>query len=174
MMKQFENKYFDSVRLKTYLFFENVIRCLCNVHALRKFKESYKLLPNNKERKTSDEAIAIQKYDEIIHCSNLIDKKVTEKYKDPEKRIEYITKRRKEELKPKFEKFLLWLEEIAPRNERKYSMNKAIQYVLNHKEGLMEFTENAIIPHDNNICERSIRPFVVIRNRCLGSGACHH
>lgn len=52
-----------------------VVRCLCNVHALRKFKDSYKLLPNNKERKTSDEAKAIQKYDEIIHHSNLIDGK---------------------------------------------------------------------------------------------------
>ena len=76
----------------------------------------------------------------------------------------YITKRRKEELKPKFEKFLSWLEEIEPRNKGKYSMSKAIQYVLNNKEGLMEFTNDAIIPHDNTSCERSIRPFVVIRN----------
>lgn len=145
---------------------ENVIRCLCNVHALRKFKDAYKLLPNNKERKTSDEAKAIQKYDEIIHHTNLIDQKAVEKYRDVEKRMEYVTKRRKEELKPMFEKFLSWLEEIEPRNKGKYSMSKAIQYVLNHKEGLMEFTNNAIIPHDNTSCERSIRPFVVIRNRC--------
>lgn len=145
---------------------ENVIRCLCNVHALRKFKDAYKLLPNNKERKTSDEAKAIQKYDEIIHHTNLIDQKAVEKYRNTEKRMEYITKRRKEELKPMFEKFLSWLEEIEPRNKGKYSMSKAIQYVLNHKEGLMEFTNNAIIPHDNTSCERSIRPFVVIRNRC--------
>lgn len=145
---------------------ENVIRCLCNVHALRKFKDAYKLLPNNKERKTSDEAKAIQKYDEIIHHTNLIDQKAVEKYRDVEKRMEYVAKRRKEELKPMFEKFLSWLEEIEPRNKGKYSMSKAIQYVLNHKEGLMEFTNNAIIPHDNTSCERSIRPFVVIRNRC--------
>lgn len=76
----------------------------------------------------------------------------------------YITKRRKEELKPKFEKFLSWLEEIEPRNKGKYSMSKAIQYVLNNKEGLMEFTNDAIIPHDNTSCKRSVRPFVVIRN----------
>lgn len=160
------NGYLETDAYDGYNKVENVIRCLCNVHALRKFKDSYKLLPNNKERKTSDEAIAIQKYDEIIHHSNLIDKKAVEKYRDPEKRMEYITKRRKDELKPMFEKFLSWLEEIAPRNKGKYSMSKAIQYVLNHKEGLMEFTNNAIIPHDNTSCERSIRPFVVIRNRC--------
>ena len=32
-------------------------------------------------------------------------KKQGEKYSNPEKRMEYITKRRKEELKPKFESF---------------------------------------------------------------------
>lgn len=151
----------------------NIVRCLCNVHALRKFKDAYKLLPNNKERKTSDEAIAIKKYDEIIHQTKLIEEKASEKYKDSRKRLEYITKRRQEELKPRFEKFLSWLEEIEPRNKGKYSMSKAIQYVLNHKEGLMAFTENAIIPHDNTSCERSIRPFVVIRNRCKFSVSEH-
>lgn len=87
--------------------------------------------------------------------------------------MEYITKRRKEELKPKFEKLLPWLEEIEPRNKGKYSMNRAIQYVLNNKEGLMEFTNNAIISHDNTSCERSIRSFVVIRNRCKFSVSVH-
>ena len=52
-------------------------------------------------------------------------------------------------------------------------MNRAIQYVLNNKEGLMEFTNDAIIPHDNTSCERSIRPFVVIRNRCKFSVSVH-
>lgn len=52
-------------------------------------------------------------------------------------------------------------------------MSKAIQYVLNNKEGLMEFTNDAIIPHDNTSCERSIRPFVVIRNRCKFSVSVH-
>lgn len=44
--------------------------------------------------------------------------------------MEYITKRRKEELRPKFEKFLSWLEEIKPRNKGKYSMSKAIQLLI--------------------------------------------
>lgn len=36
----------------------------------------------------------------------LLMKKAAEKYSNPEKQMEYITKRRKEELKPKFEKLL--------------------------------------------------------------------
>lgn len=52
-------------------------------------------------------------------------------------------------------------------------MSKAIQYVLNNKEGLMEFTNDAIIPHKNTSRERSIRLFVVIRNRCKFSVSLH-
>lgn len=37
----------------------------------------------------------------------------------------------------------------------------------------MEFTNDAIIPHKNTSCERSIRPFVVIRNRCKFSVSVH-
>ena len=87
--------------------------------------------------------------------------------------MEYITKRRKQELKPRFEKFLSWLEEITSQNKGKYAMSRAIQYTLNNKKGLMEFTNDAIIPHDNTSCERSIRPFVVIRNRCKFSVSVH-
>ena len=52
-------------------------------------------------------------------------------------------------------------------------MSKTIQYVLNNKEGFMEFTNNAIIPHDNTSCKRSVRPSVVIRNRCKFSVSVH-
>ena len=119
--------YLESDAYDGYNKVENVIRCLCNVHALRKFKDSYKLLPNNKERKTSDEAKAIQKYDEIIHHSNLIDEKAAEKYSNPEKRMEYITKRRKEELR----KYLPYSRElpsyirILSKNEIKAILNEA-------------------------------------------------
>lgn len=87
--------------------------------------------------------------------------------------MEYITKRRKEELKLKFKKFLSWLEKIEQRNKGKYFMSKAIQNVLNNKEGFMEFTNDAIIPHNNTSCKRSICPSVVIRNRCKFSVSVH-
>lgn len=145
---------------------EGVTRFLCNVHALRKFKDAYKLLPKGKERVSSDEAEAIRRYDELFHRSHQIEAKAREKYKDPIKRNQYITERRQRELKPMFEAFFAWLEEIQPRNRGRYSMSAAIQYTLNHKEGLMRCTEDGRLALDNSICERSIRPFVVIRNRC--------
>lgn len=158
--------YVESDAYSGYNKVENIVRCMCNVHALRKFKDAYKLLPNDKSRKSSDEAKAIQKYNEIFHESHQMEEKAKEKYAKFDKRMEYITKRRKEELKPRFEKFLVWLKEIQQRNSGKYAMSKAIKYVLNNAESLMEFTNDARIPLDNSICERSIRPFVVIRNRC--------
>lgn len=145
---------------------ENVIPCLCNVHALRKFKDAYKLLPNNKERKNSDEAKAIAKYDEIFHREHMIQEAAVKKYAEVEKRILYIQKRRENEIKPMFDRFLLWLEEIKAENIGRYAMTNAIEYTLEHAEGLIRFTENGAIPLDNSASERSVRPFVVIRNRC--------
>lgn len=144
---------------------EGIVRSMCNVHALRKFKDSYKLLPNTKERKNSDEAIAIQKYDEIFQVEHKIE---ANSMKEPsiEKRTEYIQKMREQKLKPLFLKFFAWLEEIQGRNAGKHSMSNAIQYSLNHQTELMRCIENGYIPLDNSSCERSIRPFVVIRNRC--------
>lgn len=52
-------------------------------------------------------------------------------------------------------------------------MSKAIQYVLTSKEGFMEFTNDAIIPHKNTSCKRSIRSFVVVRNQCKFSVSLH-
>ena len=144
---------------------DGIIRCMCNVHALRKFKDSYKLLPNTKARKTSDEAIAIEKYDKIFQMEHKIEAD-SMKETTLEKRIEYIQKMREEKLKPLFVKFFAWLKEIQPRNAGKYSMSQAISYTLNHQEELMKCIENGYIPLENSSCERSIRPFVVIRNRC--------
>lgn len=45
-------------------------------------------------------------------------------------------------------------------------MNNAVNYVLNHREELIKFTNDARIPMDNSSCERSIRLSIVIRNRC--------
>lgn len=145
---------------------EGVISCLCNVHALRKFKDAYKLLPNTKERKNSDEAKAIKKYDEIFQKEHQIQEAAVKKYSDLEKRLVYIQKRRENEIKPMFESFLVWLEEIKAANLGRYGMSKAIEYTLKNSEGLMRFIENGEIPLDNNASERSVRPFVVIRGRC--------
>lgn len=120
---------------------DGIIRCMCNVHALRKFKDSYKLLTNTKARKTSDEAIAIVKYDKIFQMVHKIEAD-SMKETTLEKRIEYIQKMREEKLKPLFVKFFAWLKEIQPRNAGKYSMSQAISYTLNHQEELMKCIEN--------------------------------
>ena len=143
----------------------NVQRSMCNVHALRNFKDAYKLLPKGKGRSTSEEAQAIKMYDEIFHLDNEAEKRATQKYSDVEKQAEYILKIRQRDIKPKFDVFLSWLEKVAPHCSR-YKMSKAIHYVLNNRAGLTAFLSDGHLSMENQIAERAIRPFVVIRNRC--------
>ena len=144
---------------------ENVSRALCNVHALRKFKEAYKLLPKGKARQKSEEAEAVRRYQEIFDLNNKAEERAAQKYSDQDKRFEYITKVRQRDIKPKFDSFLTWLESMEPKIGR-YSMKNAINYVLNNRAGLALFLEDGRIDLGNNIAEISIRPFVTSRNRC--------
>lgn len=145
---------------------EDIIRCMCNIHALRKYKDAYKLLPNNESRKTSDEANSIKKYDKIFSKENEIREAANKQGLKGEKRTEYIYKRRQKEIKPLFDKFLVWLKTIKERNAGRYAMNKAIEYTLNNEKELTEFLNHGDVPNSNQSCEQSIRPFVNIRNRC--------
>ncbi len=145
---------------------EDITRCMCNIHALRKYKDAYKLLPNNASRKTSDEAKSIMKYDKIFHKENEIKEQANKKGLKGEKRIEYIYKRRQKEVKPLFDEFLVWLKTIKERNAGRYSMSKAIEYTLNNEKELKEFLNHGDVPNSNQNCEQVIRPFVNIRNRC--------
>lgn len=92
-------------------------------------------------------------------------KRATQKYSDVEKQAEYILKIRQRDIKPKFDAFLSWLEKGAPHCSR-YKMSKAIYYVLNNRAGLTAFLSDGHLSMENQIAERAIRPFVVIRNRC--------
>lgn len=145
---------------------EDITRCMCNIHALRKYKDAYKLLPNDASRKTSDEAKSIIKYDRIFHKENEIREKANKQNLKGEKRKEYIYKRRQKEVRPLFDEFLVWLKTIRERNVGRYSMSKAIEYTLNNEKELTEFLNHGDVPNSNQNCEQAIRPFVNIRNRC--------
>lgn len=144
---------------------ENAQRSLCNVHALRKFKDAYKLLPKGKARQKSEEAEAIRRYQEIFDLNNKTEERAAQKYLDQDKRFEYITKVRQRDIKPRFDSLLSWLESIEPKIGR-YTMKNAINYVLNNRAGLALFLEDGRIDMSDSITERAIRPFAVSRNRC--------
>ena len=144
---------------------EDIRRSMCNIHALRKFKDAFKLLPNNKGRLKSDEASAVTRYQKIFEEENRIQEKAAKKYSDERKYV-YIQKERERVIKPLFDAFLAWLEEIRQRNTGRYAMSQAIGYTLGHSEELTRFIEDGKTPISNQACEQSIRPFVVIRNRC--------
>lgn len=145
---------------------DNIVRCMCNVHALRKFKDAYKLLPKGEGRKTSDEAKAIVKYDEIFHEDHKIEDAANKKHLKGEAKAKYIQKRRKEVIEPLFDKFLAWLKEIQMKNAGKSTMSGAIYYTLHNAEELKRFIDDGYLPMDNSSTERAVRPFAVVRNRC--------
>ena len=120
---------------------QNFQRTLCNVQALRKFKDAYKLLSKGKTRKKSEEAEAVRRYQEIFDLNNKTEEKAAQKYLDQDKRFGYITKIRQRDIKPKFDSFLTRLESIEPKIGR-YSMKNAINYVLNNRAGLALFLED--------------------------------
>ena len=143
------------------------IRCLCNVHALRKFKDAYKLLPKDTSlRNGSDEAKAVNKYQYIFNIEHKIQKEADKRHLSGDQLYEYVRKQRQKRIRPVFDEFLVWLNKKKPLNEGKNTMTNAINYVLNNQEGLMRFIDFGEAPISNQITEQSIRPFVVIRNRC--------
>lgn len=164
-LKGFQGDFLTTDAYSGYNKVEGVQRAECNMHALKNFKDAYKLLDKGKGRGDSDEAKAIRMYQDIFHRNNKIEKQAKEKYSDRDKRFEYIEKRRQKEVKPKFDEFLTWLETIEPSCGR-YKMKQAINYVLNNRKELTLFLYHGCLSMTNLICERAIRPFVVIRNRC--------
>ena len=164
-LKGFQGSFLTTDAYSGYNKVAGVQRAECNMHALKNFKDAYKLLDKGKGRENSDEAKAIRMYQNIFHRNNKIEKQSKEKYSDLNKRFEYIEKRRQKEVKPEFDEFLTWLENIEPGCGR-YKMKQAINYVLNNRKELTLFLDHGCLSMTNLICERAIRPFVVIRNRC--------
>lgn len=146
---------------------DNVVRSLCNVHAIRRFKEALQLLPKKtKNRNTSLEAQAVEKYQKIFHVEHEIQYQADSMGLSGEERYEMVRNERQKRIKPLIEAFSSWLVEINGEAKGKHHLADAITYFMNNKEGLCYFLENGQVPLDNTICERAIRPFCVIRGRC--------
>ena len=63
--------------------------------------------------------------------------------------------------------FYAWLETVNP--SQGTGLAKAVQYARNEKSYLYAFLEDPQIPIDNNLAERSVKPFVIGRKNWLFS-----
>ena len=76
--------------------------------------------------------------------------------------IEERKQYRQNTIKPIVDEFFRWAKEKAPKVPSNSETGKGLRYAINQEVYLRMFLTDPIIPLDNNVAERSIRPF------CLG------
>ena len=126
----------------------------CWTHARRKFFEIAKVAP----MPLAEEALA------RIAAFYEIEKSI--RGHSPEARCAV----RQEKTKPLIEAFQSWLEHNLALVSAKSTLAQAMQYALNHWDGLVRFLDDGRIELDTNIVERSIRGIVLNRKNALFAG----
>ena len=116
---------------------EKVKLCHCWAHVRRKFFDCMENYPEAVEM-----LILIEELYQIEHEA---------------KTFEQLKILRKEKSQNQINKIFEWLTKKRDDYLPSLSIGNAIQYALNHEEGLKYFLENEMIPLDNNVVERSLR-----------------
>lgn len=83
---------------------------------------------------------------------------------------ELLLEKRREQAKPLFDEFYLWLCKKATQVMPKSLLGVAISYTLNQWDKLLVYLEYPEMTPDNNLAENAIRPFVVGRKNWIFSG----
>ncbi len=92
---------------------------------------------------------------------------INRKYREASDQGEEQQEQRRRELKALLAEIKKWAEEQTPLP--KSGLFEAINYMLNHWEGLTRFVDDPRIPLDNNATERALRSVVVGRKNHYGS-----
>jgi len=136
-----------------------IIRCLCWAHVRRKFVDALPKDTHRPEATFSSQGIA--------YCNKLFEiEKNLEKLSSEQRKLERL----KQE-KPVLEAFWTWVYSIKEKVLPKSKLSEALNYVLNHKEELMNYLEDGNCSISNNLAENCIRPFTIGRRNWLFSGS---
>ena len=127
----------------------------CWAHARRKFTDIIKSLPKNTDIKGTVAAAALGYINALF--------KIEEEAKDmtPADRQEC----RQENAKPIVDKYFTWLRSV--RDDCTGSLQKAVDYSLNHEEELRVYLTDGRLDISTNLCENALRPFCVGRKNWL-------
>jgi len=128
----------------------------CLAHCRRKFADACK-----GRRHGSDAHKVLQKIAMIYTQENRLAKLDGDELKHA--RLEHI--------KPLMESLKTYLTKLAPCYLNKGAMKTAIGYALNNWAKFTAFLDHPSLPIDNNLMERSIRPFTLGRKNFLFSGS---
>jgi len=134
-----------------------IINICCFVHARRKFDEALKALPKTGKNKS---CIAQQG---LNFCNKIF--KIEKELHDATTQERY--EERLEKSKPILDEFHEWLKKQYPIITPKSPAGQAIKYCLNLWDKLSGFLLDGRLYIENNISERSIKPFVIGRKNFL-------
>lgn len=138
---------------------ENITRCLCWAHLRSKYVDA---LP--KDIRGPDDTMPGQG---IAYCNKLFEIEKTLVDFSSEKRK---SERLKQEV-PVLDAFWVWADLTRDKVLPKSKLGEAINYALNHKNGLMNYLEDGNCCISNNLAENCIRPFTIGRKNWLFSGS---
>lgn len=127
----------------------------CWAHLRRKFDEARVALPNGKSAESSAVTKALGYFTRISKIEKQLAKlSFAERYTE-----------RLEQEKPLLDEFFVWAETLnaAPKS----ALGKALTYLNNQKEYLLNYLKDGRLEIDNNRAERSIKPFVIGRKNFL-------
>jgi len=127
----------------------------CFAHARRKFDELFK---------ASASAVAAEAIQRIAWLYRI---EADARELPSQERLQI----RQERSKPLWEALHLWLKLERTRVPEGSAITKAIDYSLNHWEGLGRFLLDGDVPLDNNHCENQIRPWALGRRNWLFIGS---
>lgn len=146
---------------KGYNSVENVTLSKCWFHAKKKYADLIKTIPL-KQRNKSKAVELHNMISDIIYQNNLIE----EKTKNPQK----IKEERNKIVAPLVNEYFSKIKDLYNNGVDKSSeLGKAINYSIKIEEGLRTFLEDGHIPMTNNLAERGIKPFVILRKNSLFS-----
>lgn len=142
-----------------YQSLENITLVGCLAHVRRYFHEAYTALGENAKDSMTETGLRF--------CHQLFELEEKSKQLDLKERLEY--KRKK--IKPVFDSFEQWVQELSPQVLPKSRLGIAIQYALNQLPQVRNYFLDAKLDLDNNRAERSIKPFVIGRKNWLFSNS---
>jgi transposase len=140
----------------------DIIHVGCWAHARRKFFEADKVCP-----KKTDVDNAMTQIASLYNVEN----KLRDDLKHNKINEEVFLQMRREKSTPILNAFHDWLTTRSLDTLSSSKFAKAINYTLNQWKKLIRYLDYIELTPDNNICERSIKPFVIGRKNWMLSGS---
>lgn len=133
---------------------DNITLVGCLAHVRRYFNDAYISLGNIPDIENSSTAKGLS------YCNKLFALDKESKVLDLNQRLIF----KQEKIKPMFVEFLTWVNNSIIDAMPKSKYGKALKYASNQLPNVMHYLEKAELDIDNNLAERSIKPFVIGRN----------